>query len=284
MKPLSLLRFVPLVVLLFLSGCDCPCEPLCEAPCAVDRGKLEPLKEDNPDINTIDKPPHASMGSLKGVVKLDGPVPTPEIIQAPAAFPECNCPAAGIPNESLVVDAKTKGLKWAIIRLTPPETLKMRPLLKAKKAPELNLKGCMFSPHVIIVPPGVDIEVLNPDKITYNIHSLPYDSDNVSVNLPLMGAANWTYKAAWLKDPDLIEVKDDIHNWMRGFIVCHDPRLCAISAADGTFEIKNLPPGDYKLNIWHEKFGNYMKKESIDITIKASAAMDLGEVKMQARH
>ena len=222
-------------------------------------------------------------GSLKGTVKLDGEVPEPGIKVVPDGNKaECKCQGKGVPDESLVVDKATKGMKWAIIRLTAPDSVKMPALPKLEKAPEMDQQGCMFSPHVVNVPPGTPFDILNPDKVTHNIHTLPYDSENPSKNFAVSDKA--VYKGEWLKDADLIEIKCDIHAWMRGFIVCHDPRLCAISAADGTFEIKNVPPGDYKLNIWHEKCGNYMKKETIDITIKAGAATDLGDVKMQVHH
>ena len=34
-------------------------------------------------------------------------------------------------------------------------------------------------------------------------------------------------------------------------------------AARGTFEIKDLPAGDYVLEAWHEKFGQVTKKVSV---------------------
>ncbi len=213
-------------------------------------------------------------GSLKGTVKVDGDVPE----MKPADVPDdqqAGCKCKTVADESLVVDKATKGLKWAIIRIQDA-----KPKDEAPKAPayQLDQKGCAFSPHVVVVPPGTDLSILNPDKIMHNIHTLPYDSEDPPQNSATR--ENLTYKAKWLKDPDLIQITCDIHKWMKGFIVCHDPRYCAVSGADGTFEIKNLPAGKYKVNIWHEKCGNYQKKETIDVEIKAGAATDLGELKM----
>jgi hypothetical protein len=39
----------------------------------------------------------------------------------------------------------------------------------------------------------------------------------------------------------------------------------AITGDDGTFTIKNLPPGTYKLTAWHEKAGT----QTADITLAA---------------
>jgi len=212
-------------------------------------------------------------GSLKGTVKYDGDVPPPVMKDVPEKD-QADCKCKTVADENLVVDKATKGLKWAIIRIQNAKPKDAPP--KAEKY-QLDQKSCTFTPHVVIVPPETDLTVLNPDKIMHNIHTYPFDSEDASQNTATL--TDLTYKAKWLKDADLIEVKCDIHTWMHGYIVCHDPRYCAVSGADGTFEIKNLPPGKYKLNVWHEKFGNYMKKETIDVEIKPGATTDLGDMK-----
>ena len=78
----------------------------------------------------------------------------------------------------------------------------------------------------------------------------------------------------YLKDAEIVKLECNIHPWMKGFIVVHDPRYCAVSAEDGSFEIKNIPAGTYKVNVFHEKFGNLDGKETHSIEIKA------GETKM----
>jgi hypothetical protein len=37
----------------------------------------------------------------------------------------------------------------------------------------------------------------------------------------------------------------------------------AVSKADGTFEIKGLPPGTYTVEAWHEKFGTREQKVTV---------------------
>ncbi|MEI6236101.1 MAG: hypothetical protein WCT04_23850 [Planctomycetota bacterium] len=229
--------------------------------------KPEALVEDNPPAK-----PGVS-GSLKGVAKYNGPVPIQGVKQIPLnAAADCKCNS--VPDESLIVDPATSGLKWVVIRImdiTPKNAPPLEP------AYTLTQKGCRFSPHIVTVPPGVDLNILNPDGILHNIHTTPYDSNDPAQNFAVTKDA--LYKGQWLKEPDLIEVKCDVHGWMKAFILCHDPRYCAISDTDGTFEIKSLPPGKYKVNIWHESFGNYLKQEAIDVEIKAGAATDMGELK-----
>ena len=42
---------------------------------------------------------------------------------------------------------------------------------------------------------------------------------------------------------------------MQGWVYVSEANRWAVSAADGSFEIKDVPPGEYKLKIWHEKLG-----------------------------
>ena len=41
-----------------------------------------------------------------------------------------------------------------------------------------------------------------------------------------------------------------------------------VTKADGSFEIKNLPPGTYTIEAWHEKFG--VTSQSVTIGAKES--------------
>ncbi len=59
--------------------------------------------------------------------------------------------------------------------------------------------------------------------------------------------------------------KCDVHGWMNAYAGVLDHPYFAVTGEDGTFEIKNLPPGTYKLTAWHEKLGT----QTADITLAA---------------
>jgi hypothetical protein len=53
----------------------------------------------------------------------------------------------------------------------------------------------------------------------------------------------------------MIRFKCDVHGWMAAHVGVVAHPYFAVSDAAGQFEIKNLPPGSYTLEAWHEKFG-----------------------------
>jgi len=62
-----------------------------------------------------------------------------------------------------------------------------------------------------------------------------------------------------------VPFKCDVHGWMNAYAGVLPHPYFAVSGEDGTFTIKNLPPGTYKLTAWHEKLGT----QTADITLAA---------------
>ena len=53
----------------------------------------------------------------------------------------------------------------------------------------------------------------------------------------------------------MIRVKCNIHGWMHAFIGVVDNPYFAVTGDDGTFELKNVPPGEYTIEAWQEELG-----------------------------
>jgi len=61
----------------------------------------------------------------------------------------------------------------------------------------------------------------------------------------------------------LFPVKCNQHPWEKAYIAVFDHPFFAVSSSDGSFKIDRLPPGDYDLIFWHEKFGEQRAKISL---------------------
>jgi hypothetical protein len=53
----------------------------------------------------------------------------------------------------------------------------------------------------------------------------------------------------------MVPFKCDVHPWMSAYAGVLDHPFFSVSNDKGEFEIKNLPPGTYTIEAWHEKFG-----------------------------
>jgi plastocyanin len=125
--------------------------------------------------------------------------------------------------------------------------------------------GCIFTPHVVGVMVGQDLEFRNSDPVSHNIRGTP--TRNQAFNNVFASKVSSKTK---FDSPEIgIPLKCDIHFWMSGFVHVSQHPFFAVTGDDGSFIIPDVPPGDYTLLAWHET----LKTQTQPITVKA------GEVK-----
>lgn len=116
----------------------------------------------------------------------------------------------------------------------------------------IDQNGCWFRPRVLGIQTGQTLKIVNSDPVTHNIH--PMAQVNREWNHS-QGADDPPMARKFIKPEIMIPVKCNIHSWMHAFIGVLDHPYFAVSNDDGTFEIKNLPPGAYTIAVWTETLG-----------------------------
>ena len=127
----------------------------------------------------------------------------------------------------------------------------------------LDQKGCKYVPHVIALQQGGTVEVHNSDPTMHNTHTTPTNSSNntVDVSQAPMGAPQIQHFNA----PEvMMPARCNNHPWMNSFINVSPNQFFAVSATDGSFTIRGLPPGHYTLAAVHEKLG----EQDIDLNVE----------------
>ncbi len=121
-------------------------------------------------------------------------------------------------------------------------------------------KGCRFRPNVVVVPAGATLRFDNSDDTNHNIHT--FAKKNQAVNKNVAGGTTLDLK---LDKAEVIDVKCDVHTWMKGYVVVTDATHWDVTAADGSFAITGRPPGEYKVSWWHGQLG----KGKVEVTVEA---------------
>jgi hypothetical protein len=70
----------------------------------------------------------------------------------------------------------------------------------------------------------------------------------------------------------MIPVKCNIHPWMRAYIGVVRHPFFAVTGDDGTFTIKGVPPGNYTIEVWQEKYGT--QDQNITVAAKDTKTVD----------
>jgi hypothetical protein len=136
----------------------------------------------------------------------------------------------------------------------------------------LDQVGCAYKPRVVGVQVNQKLTITNSDPTSHNINALPKaGSGNEGWNESQPSGAQPIVRS--FKRPEvLIPVKCNQHPWMRAYIGVMKHPFYAVSGADGTFTIKNVPPGNYTLVAWQEKLGE--KTMPIKVDAKGTATAD----------
>ena len=116
----------------------------------------------------------------------------------------------------------------------------------------IDQNGCQYKPHIFGIQVGQPLEIINSDSTLHNIHSLAEQSKQFNLGMPIQGM-KLTKK--FEKPEIMVKLKCDVHPWMSAYIGVLDHSFYGVSGGEGTFEIKDLPPGNYVIEAWHEKYG-----------------------------
>jgi plastocyanin len=112
----------------------------------------------------------------------------------------------------------------------------------------MHQKDKMFSPHVLAVAAGTYVDFPNEDPIFHNAFS-SYNGQLFDVGLYPPG----TSKSVLFSREGIVRVFCNIHPSMSAVIVVLPTRYFATTKRDGTFQISNVPPGDYQVAFFHER-------------------------------
>ncbi len=130
-------------------------------------------------------------------------------------------------------------------------------------------RGCSFNPHVLVVRAGQSFNILNSDGILHNVHTHGRNNRPVNKAQPKF----LTTLPMKLNEAEFVRVTCNVHSWMEGWIVVAEHPYYAVSDKNGSFQIDNVPPGDYTLEFWHEKLG--VQSRSITIAAAETVQVDV---------
>ncbi|MDB4637491.1 hypothetical protein OAK47_03095 [Planctomycetaceae bacterium] len=204
-------------------------------------------------------------GNLVGRFILDGAAPnlSPLIAKGASVKDAEYCSAEAVPNQSLVV-GEGGGIANMFIYLDKaPKGFTPEGILAELV---FDQKNCTFVPHGLVVQVGQTVLVKNADGAAHNTNMkvVRNKSFNQVVNGNDRNGVPLIYEKP---EPAPIKAACDFHAWMGAYQLVIDHPFAACSKADGTFEIKNLPAGEYKFRVWHESAG--LLERSLKVKIEA---------------
>ena len=148
-------------------------------------------------------------------------------------------------DRSLLVDASSKGLANVVVFARKSSRVKNA---EAGETLVFDQKNCEFLAPVFAARVGQPIDVKNSDPVGHNTNIAGSDFNQL---IPAGGSLSYKPKAE-TGMPTMVTC--NVHPWMKAYMVFRKDGYVAVSSADGSFAIPDLPAGEVlEFQVWHER-------------------------------
>ncbi len=213
-------------------------------------------------------------GTVTGVVRFLGDVPAPVSFEL-RRYPDrvyCGGLSDGSGHRFLreVTVGQDQGLKDVVVTIQGIE--KGKPFVLQETKLESNI--CQFVPFVSVMRDQHPLTVTNLDAVAHDLQVYEREREHIFImfHRPALTKA-WT--------SDLIRftghrrgviMQCGMHPYMQGHGLAVDNPYYAVTGQEGTFEIKDLPAGTYRIKAWHPTLGE--REQEVSVTHGGSTSIE----------
>ena len=115
----------------------------------------------------------------------------------------------------------------------------------------VDQRNSVFVPHVLVILRGTTVDFLNSDQVAHNVYWAAINGDK-RLHHSLTIVSPGQKKPFQFDNLGRVPILCNLHPEMAGYIVVVPTPYFALTANDGTFTIKDVPPGTYTLKTWSE--------------------------------
>lgn len=203
---------------------------------------------------------------ITGTITLTGTPPAEEPYTPLMEDPTCGSLHTDTPTTHFYVVGKNGEFADVIVSLKDASGKPITGKSTGASAPAvvLDQKGCLYSPQILALQTGQTLTVRNSDPCVHNVHSTSKAGNTEHNDVQMSGGPDIHY--TFDKPEMFMKFQCDVHPWMFAWVSIFDNSYYAISGTDGTFVIKNVPPGTYTVVADHRKLGEQTK--TVQVTDK----------------
>ncbi len=191
----------------------------------------------------------ATAGGIHAMVMFEGMAPDMDAIDM-ASEPACAAKYSDTPMTEEVVVGDGGGLANVFVHVTGGVDASMS-FPTPGSAVVMDQDGCRYIPRVVGVQAGQDLTFRNSDGLPHNINASPSTNRGFNISQPVNMDTNRNFAMAEV----MVPVRCDVHGWMSAFVGVVDHPFHGVTSMDGSADLGMLPPGEYVVEAWHERYG-----------------------------
>jgi plastocyanin len=164
-----------------------------------------------------------------------------------------------------------------VVWLTPLQPDPEHPAAAGHPGPfRLVQKEKQFSPHLLVIPAGSNVEFPNEDPFFHNVFSL-FNGKRFDLGLYESG----TSRSVRFDREGLSYIFCNIHPGMGAVVLALSTPYYAVSNAAGAVAIHNVPPGSYRLHVWSETAEPINQEVAQKLIQVSSSPVHLEEIELK---
>jgi hypothetical protein len=247
---------------------------------ACSRGDTQPLpRESRGDAVASSEPPAVRVldslgapytvrevrdgGSIRGTVRVEGAMPADTTIRTGRDERAC-----GATLVDRTIERRGDALGGAIVWVAG---LRSGKPLSAGRRFEVTLDDCQLTPRVQAVRVGGTLNVGSRDPIQTRFRFVRQPAGQPIAFVTTNDAGQVVPEERVLREAGQVDIRNDTHPWVRGYLFVFDQPYYAATPPAGTFTIDDVPAGSYRLSAWHERFG----RVDTTVTVQAGQATEV---------
>jgi hypothetical protein len=203
--------------------------------------------------------PTGSEGAIIGKISFEGKPPQPKRIDG-SADPVCQADGAELYTQDVIV--KAGKLANVLVYVESGDALNWFAFDAPSTEVSLAHRGCQYIPHVLAMQLSQTLKIPNEDATAHNTHFTPKNNADWNQS-SLQDTPPLTHK--FTAPEVVIPVKCNQHPWEKAYVAVFSHPFFAISALNGSYQISGLPPGQYTIVAWHERFGEQRAEVSVGV-------------------
>jgi len=145
----------------------------------------------------------------------------------------------------------TTGLKSAENIVVYIDTIPGRKFDHPTQHMAVDQRNMLFVPRTMVILQGTTVDFLNHDNVAHNVYWPSINGDKRFRHSMTIVSPN-QQKSFQFDNLGAAELLCNIHPEMIGYVVVVPTPYFALTGNDGTFSMKNVPPGTYTLKTWSE--------------------------------
>lgn len=198
-------------------------------------------------------------GGIEGRVTFTGTPPSPTMLTED-----------GSSQPVLYLDP-SGGLRYAVVYLPDaPESSTPPPA-----AVTVNQHHFIFEPQVLAVRAGQTVRFTNDDPANHNVRAKDSHPANTFSLHTASGALDpYAHQFAPTLPGRALELSCDIHPWMAAWVYVFEHDQFAVTAGDGTFQIRNVPPGAHRIAV-RQPAGRLARDVALDVRAGETTRLDV---------